>query len=537
MAGIAGIVYRKNKNEKSLKLKAGFYKKQVKSMLDTISHRGIRQKSTMFMENAGLGAATGFISNYGEANISQNNLKNNECRNHKEDKVCRLLLDGKIYNSDKLYLQYGQNFKQSKSQLHKLKELIGCFNTDILKKMDGQFAMFYSDIDKNIYLARDFLGRKPLYFGHIKGSDVLYFASEVKAISKFCSNFSALAPGHFIKNTGSPVMFRKLDQNKYENDFSEETYKKASFDKNDDAVIIAEKIENLLLRAIEKRIPSESPDIKIGSWLSGGLDSSIIAALLKHFSKNVYTFAVGFRGSKDLEAARVVAKYLGTEHTEYILDEDDLFKRVPYTVFTLESFDAPLVRSTLGNIIVSKMSAGTDIVFSGEGGDEIFAGYNYFLNFSSNRQIQSGLISAINSLHNTALQRVDRSSNRYGVNVKLPMLDEELIDFVLSIPPKYKLDYENGLTKCILRTLAEKYLPQDIVYRPKDKFWEGSGINNTIENKIEQVISDIEYEKEKVLENGFMLRSKEELYYYKIFKNFYPEVEFKKFLSFTQNFN
>ena len=120
---------------------------------------------------------------------------------------------------------------------------------------------------------------------------------------------------------------------------------------------------------------------------------------------------------------------------------------IPKTIYHLESFDAPLVRSTLGNMIVSKISSPSDVIFSGEGGDELFAGYNYFLEYDSSKLIQKELVNAINSLHNTALQRVDRTANAYSVNIRLPMLDENLLNYVMKIPPKNKVRKDKNTGK------------------------------------------------------------------------------------------
>jgi asparagine synthase (glutamine-hydrolysing) len=275
----------------------------------------------------------------------------------------------------------------------------------------------------------------------------------------------------------------------------------------------------------------------LGVWLSGGLDSSIVAALLREFSDKVQTYSVGFEGSPDLEAAKVVSDYLGTEHTEYMLDTEELFLNIPKTIYYLESFDAPLVRSTLGNMIASKISSSSDIIFSGEGGDELFAGYDYFLEYDSSKVIQKELVNAINSLHNTALQRVDRTANAYSVNVKLPMLDENLLNYVMKIPPKNKVRKDKNTVKYVLRKVASKYLPEDIAWRGKDKFWEGSGIEDTLEKKISTLITDKEFSSSVKSLSTPNLRNKEEVYYYKIFKDYYADVDIDNFLSFTQDFN
>ena len=296
-----------------------------------------------------------------------------------------------------------------------------------------------------------------------------------------------------------------------------------------------DKLEDYLLKSMDRRISDENSSL--GVWLSGGLDSSLVAALLKEFSDRVYTYSVGYEGSPDLLAAREVSDHLGTRHTEYKLETEELFSIIPKAIYHLESFDAPLVRSTLGNMMVSKISASSDIVFSGEGGDELFAGYNYFLEFDSSEVIQEELVNAINSLHNTALQRVDRTANAYSVNIKLPMLDENLLNYVLKIPPKNKVPEDRNTGKYILRKVASKYLPDKIAWRDKAKFWEGSGIEDTVEEMINTIITDKEFSDNNSSPDGPVLRNKEEVYYYKVFKEYYSDIDIDNILSFTQDFN
>jgi asparagine synthase (glutamine-hydrolysing) len=105
------------------------------------------------------------------------------------------------------------------------------------------------------------------------------------------------------------------------------------------------------------------------------------------------------------------------------------------------------------------------------------------------------------------------------------------------IPAELKIDKKKKATKNILRKVAEKYLPADIVWRTKDKFWEGSGIYDKLKIKIDSIISDKEFDKNSLLKNGFRLRNKEEYYYYKIFTGFFPDIDYSKLLSFTEDFN
>jgi len=351
----------------------------------------------------------------------------------------------------------------------------------------------------------------------------LIFASELKSIIEFDKNIKEFPPGSCMINLETPKRIKKIDTN----------YN--SIINNSESMELEDKLEDCLLKAVDRRISNKNS--ALGVWLSGGLDSSIVAALVKEFKEEVYTFSVGFEDSPDLISAREVSNYLGTKHTEYKLDIDELFFNIPRVIYYLESFDAPLVRSSLGNILVSKISSPADVVFSGEGGDELFAGYNYFLEFNSSKTIQKELVNSINSLHNGALQRVDKAANVYNVNVKLPILDEYLLNFVLRIPPNRKVKKDKNISKYILRKVASKYLPGYIAWRKKDKFWEGSGIVDTMEKKIDSMITDEEFEKNRILLGNIKLRNKEEVYYYKIFKNYYSGIDVNNILSFTQDFN
>lgn len=436
-----------------------------------------------------------------------------------------ILVDGKIYNLDDLFLKYNikhDKIKSSKliSDTGKINLLFNVAGKNIFKELKGSFVLILADLNGDIYIVRDVIGRKPLYY--LRCNEVLMFASEIKSLINFGSDIRELPPGSCMLNFNNPEIIKEINAG----DFS---LMEIGEDKE-----LEKRLENYLLKSMDRRISNNN--LKFGVWLSGGLDSSIIAALLREFTDKVYTYSVGFENSPDLLSARKVADYLGTRHREYILNSEELFNSVPRVIYHLESFDAPLVRSSLGNMIVSKISASSDVVFSGEGGDELFAGYDYFLEFSSSKIIQQELIKAINNLHNTALQRVDRIANAYSISIKLPILDESLLDFVLRISPKMKVRKDKNVGKYILRKVASRYLPRVITWRDKDKFWEGSGIKDTLERRIEDVINDDEFVRAQKLADNVKFRNKEEFYYYKIFNDCYPDIDFNNVISFTQDF-
>ncbi|MFO7929422.1 MAG: asparagine synthase-related protein [Candidatus Humimicrobiaceae bacterium] len=489
MSGIAGVITKNKNNDKN----------KVQRMLDKISHRGTKAGNLINVD----GNILGIISHY---DIDHN---------------CPILLDGRIYNIDSLLSKYGLKANGKETDVEKLGILLNEIGPDIVKELKGPFAFMGFDKDKNFYLARDLIGRKPLYYYLDKNSDRIIFASEIKSLLQLTDKAVEFPPGHIMKNFGKPKEISQIQKEGFEILEDSET---------EDVV---RKLEDYMLKAVEKRI-NENSDL--GVWLSGGVDSSIIAALVKEFKEEVHTFSVGFENSPDLISSRKVAKALGTKHKEHLLDLDELFDAIPEVIYHLESFDAPLVRSSLGNMIAAKLSSKADIVFSGEGGDEVFAGYNYFFDFDSANTIQEELVKAINSLHNTALQRVDRLANAHSVTVRLPMLDENLINFAMTIPTSKKIKRNENISKYVLRRVAEKYLPDDIAWRAKEKFWEGSGIQDTLTEKIEENISDSEFSQNRKLENGFVLRNKEEMYYYKIFRKFFPNVNIDHILSFTGDF-
>jgi asparagine synthase (glutamine-hydrolysing) len=260
-----------------------------------------------------------------------------------------------------------------------------------------------------------------------------------------------------------------------------------------------------------------------GSWLSGGLDSSAIAAIARPYTDEMHTFAAGVAGASDLEYARIVADHIGSIHHELMVDLNSLQDALPKVIFHLESFDPLLVRSSITNYLVAELSAQfVPVVFSGEGGDELFAGYEYLKDIPENR-LEGELEDITSRLHNTALQRVDRCASAHGLQALVPFLHPLVLEQAHSIPVEYKI--VEGVEKWILRHAVEDLLPESVVWRPKAKFWEGAGVTDLLALCAEITISDVDYRRERALPNGRQLHSKEELLYYRIFKEHFGEME------------
>jgi asparagine synthase (glutamine-hydrolysing) len=350
-----------------------------------------------------------------------------------------------------------------------------------------------------LFLARDPLGVRPLYYGRTDGG-ALCFASEVKALLGVTPKVTEFPPGCWYDSHRGMQPF-----------FSVETEGGLTQDKDEIAAGLRLRLE----RAVCNRIDGEV----MGSWLSGGLDSSAMVALARPHLRELHTFAAGVAGAPDLACARQVAQAHGTKHHEVLVTLDDMLAALPDVIYHLESFDALLVRSSITNYLVAgRASDYVGSVFSGEGGDELFAGYAY-LKGLPDEKIHNELVEITGRLHNTALQRVDRSASAHGLVAHVPFLDPEVVGYALRIPAELKLRREGQATeKWILRRALAGLLPDGVLWRPKAKFWQGAGVRERLAAHAQETISDAEFRRERRLANGWTLNTKEELMYYRSFR-------------------
>ncbi len=367
---------------------------------------------------------------------------------------------------------------------------------------EGHSSSAQDSLD-GLVLKRDRLGVAPLYYGRTQDG-LLAFASEVKALMDLAEDIEELTPGSTLKN-GEVTPYYHLEK-------KTPTY--------EDSQVIAKKLRQKLEASVEKSTRQKG---EIGSWLSGGLDSSTMAALARPRVERLYTFAAALDGAPDLEAARIVADYIGSDHQEVIVTLADMLAALPDVIYHLESFDALLVRSSITNYLVAKRASDyVPAVFSGEGGDELFAGYSYLKDLEP-AQIPDELIDITGRLHNTALQRVDRCASAHGTVAHTAFLDPDVVDYALRIPARYKL--RDGTEKWILRRAVEDTLPDVIVERTKAKFWEGAGVSDLLSQYADENIPDKDFQDERNLPNGWQLNTKEELMYYRIFRERFGALE------------
>lgn len=358
-------------------------------------------------------------------------------------------------------------------------------------------------ITKNdIELNRDSLGISPLYYGRTtKGA--LCFASEVKGLLSVTRDVHELPPGYSLIGT-------QLKQNKRQarNGF-----------KNRPSDEIAQELRDKLEEAVSNRIGEGYA----GSWLSGGIDSTAISAIARPHLKEFHTFTAGLPGSQDVHYAQIASKHIGSIHHTRTVTVEEILQAIPQVIYHLESFDALLIRSSILNFLVAKNAADfVPAVFSGEGADELFAGYDYLHEVPKSR-LQDELEDIIGRLHNTALQRVDRTVSAHGMVAYVGLLDEDIVNLAGEIPAEYKI--RNGVEKWILRKAVEDLLPEELLMRKKAKFWQGGGVKEIIADYADKMITDHDFAAERELDNGETLNSREELLYYRYFKEYFGEFD------------
>jgi len=281
-------------------------------------------------------------------------------------------------------------------------------------------------------------------------------------------------------------------------------------------------IRDIIQRSLQSRVDFT---VETGGLLSGGMDSSVINYLASQLYKEKFgndarlkTFAVGVGESEDIATARIMAKQIDSDHHELIVDLDQILAVLPEVIYFLESFDPSLVRGSVSNYLISKYARerGIDLLLSGEGGDEIFCGYIYLKDFPA-EELFARQMECVGFLHNNASLRLDRMNHCNSVRVVAPLISGELFRYTLAIPAEYKQKPvgNDKVEKWIFRKAFEPFLPAAITQRVKQEFSQGSGSAALLPSYFENLIGDDELSKAQ--SKNSIIRSKEELYYFRTF--------------------
>ncbi len=427
-----------------------------------------------------------------------------------------IICNGEIYNFRELRTKLSSKYRfNTKSDTEVILHLYEDRGAACVKELDGMFAFAIFDGD-NFMMARDPIGIKPLYYGYY--NDNLYFSSELGAMTLAGVDEAHEFPaGHYFTPIEGFVPYYQIPE--IEDHLLT------------DVEETCERIRETFIKAVKKRLLAD-PEVPVGSFCSGGLDSSIVAAIAAEEIPNVHTFVVGMRDkdgdvSDDIKASSVAAKHIGSTHHELLFTEEEYREALPVVIRELESYDPSLVRCAVPCYFTCKLAADyVTVVLTGEGADELFTGYHYMKHFPADK-LNLEARRCIGNLHNINLQRADRMGMYFSLELRVPFLDEAMVDLSMKIPPELKIRGHNGakIEKWIFRKAFEDmdYLPDEILWRYKVQYTQGAGCESLGEKMAEENISYDEFDRIKAENPKAVINSREAAYYFKIFRQFYPQ--------------
>ncbi|AEE16135.1 asparagine synthase B [Treponema brennaborense] len=454
-----------------------------------------------------------------------------------EDGNVILAVNGEIYNHQEIRKRYeGRYTFKTQSDCEVILPLYQEKGAAFLEDLSGIFAFALYDKQNDVYLvARDHIGIIPLYQGWDEDGRY-YVASELKALEGTCCTIEEFPNGcYFYSKDSAPVKWYERDWTDY-----------AAVQNNVSSIA---ELRAGLETAVKKQLMS---DVPYGVLLSGGLDSSIIAAVTKKFSARrvesggtqeawwpqLHSFAVGLEGAPDLLAARKAAEFIGTVHHEVHFTIQEALDALSDVIYHLETYDITTVRASTPMYLLARVikSMGIKMVLSGEGADELFGGYLYFHKAPDAKEFHEETVRKLGKLHLYDCLRANKALAAWGVEGRVPFLDKEFIDVAMRLNPEDKMSSrcEPGtkgagrdgrrMEKWILRKAFEEYLPESIAWRQKEQFSDGVGYSwiDTLKKIAEERVSDQQF---AAAAKRFPINTplnKEEYYYRSLFAKFFP---------------
>lgn len=458
---------------------------------------------------------------------------------------CVLICNGEIYNwKELLKLQKNhEDIPYGSSDCEIILHLYKNYGIEYTYQvLDGVFAFILFDkIKQEVYVARDMYGVRPLFMGMESknlGEFQYFFGSEIKMIYDLKKDENSMyvdqvKPGYIYKFDLRTMIFQEKSMKT--NPFTNNTlYNETT---------ILSTIRDTLIGAVKKRV--DNTDRPIACLLSGGLDSSLITALVVSImgGPNVRTFSIGMKGSEDLKYAKLAADYLKTNHTTIILEEKDFLEAIEKVIYSIESYDTTTVRASVGNWLVSKYikeNSDCKVVFNGDGSDEVTGGYMYFHCAPDALSFDKECKRLIDNIHYYDVLRSDRSISCHGLEARTPFLDRNFVQTYLSIPSKFRChNIENQCEKYLLRKAFDvlNILPNSVLWRTKEAFSDGVSksskswyevIQDYVKEKIYNVKNEEVYIQQKCNYYNWVKNKPttlEQLYYREVFHKHYRNTD------------
>ena len=469
-----------------------------------------------------------------------------------------LICNGEIYNYKELYRLMNVT-PTTDSDCEVIIHLYKKYGIDqTLQMLDGVFAFVLCDYDYNsnqstLYVARDPYGVRPLYYVDLNTSrqTCIAFASELKVLNNFAQLekesdcvIRQFQPGTYSKYSMlykvNPIwVLEKANVMYHGNGFH------STFDSGANKLEILQNIQHYLMMAVRKRV--ETTDRPVACLLSGGLDSSLITALVneeykkhkKHEKSQLETYSIGLEGSEDLRCAKVVADYLGTKHTEILLTEEDFIDAIPEVIRAIESYDTTSVRASIGNYLLGKYiseNSEAKVIFNGDGSDELCGGYLYMGLAPDAIEFDKECRRLLHDISFFDVLRSDKCISTHGLEPRTPFLDRTWVQYYLSIHPEIRFhSLHNECEKHLLRSAFssdmflnsydQPLLPESILWRRKEAF--SDGVSKTTRSLYEIIQEYCEQNNESFqLINHCCFswntpNTKEQIWYRSLFESYY----------------
>ena len=492
------------------------------------------------------------------------------------DGIC-LICNGEIYNFKELF-EMIKTEPRTNSDCEIIIHLYRKFGIEYtLTLLDGYFSFVIYDTrdttkEPIIYMARDPYGVRPLYIfkcndkdtidsglynpslNHV-GEPIIAVASEIKSLNEFLNvngkrssftndpyygflyTINHVPPGTYSKltkkdNISSFYKFEFYAKKYFTFNFDPHYSLSDNFSTSGEYYNVYNTVYESLCNAVKKRVVGTT-DRPIACLLSGGLDSSLIAALVsKYYNKQLETYSIGMPGGEDLKYAKMVADHIGSKHTEIIVSEEDFFNAIPEVIKTIESYDTTSVRASVGNYLVSKYiskNSMAKVIFNGDGSDELTGGYLYFHAAPDALSFDCEIKRLLSDIYMYDVLRSDKSISSHGLEPRTPFLDRDWTNSYLSIPLKFR--YNPGkMEKWLLRKSFEEMeptlLPKQVLWRTKEAFSDGvSSHSKSWYEIITERVENININKEIKSYTHLPPTTNEQIYYRTLFDHYYPNCE------------
>ncbi|HIH24728.1 TPA: asparagine synthase B [Candidatus Woesearchaeota archaeon] len=402
-----------------------------------------------------------------------------------------LAVNGDIYT----HLQLRKRLKrkhdwQTKSDCECILYLYDEYGPACVDMLSGIFAFALYDKKRcDYFIARDHMGIIPLYIGWDKDG-VTHVASEMKALDAYCAKIQEFPPGHYY--LGSEKRFVQW-------------YKPSWATTLPTKKVSLPRLRKELEDSVKRQLMS---DVPYGVLISGGLDSSLIAAIAAKYRKRriesggkeeawwprLHSFSVGLAGSPDMKYARKVATHIGTVHHEITFTVQEGLDAIKDVIYHLETFDVTTVRAATPMYLMARKikSMGIKMVLSGEGADEVFGGYLYFHMAPSAREFHEETVRKLFALSKYDCLRANKATAAWGLEARVPFLDKEFMEYAMSIDPADKMCLGKAPEKAILRKAFKGLIPDEILWRQKEQFSDGVGYSwiDSLKKQAEEQVTD-----------------------------------------------